>query len=65
MPEWRIISAKLPSNITKSIKFTVAPKACTEGNSIILLNNKYMNFNEIFNILTDLFYYINKICDDK
>ena len=62
MPEWRIISAKLPSNITKSIKFTVAPKACTEGNSIILLNNKYMNFNEIFNILTDLFYYINKIC---
>ena len=61
-PEWRIVSAKLPSNITKNIKFTVAPKSCTEGNSIILLNNRYMKFNEIFNILMDLFYYINKIC---
>ena len=61
-PEWRIVSAKLPSNITKNIKFTVAPKSCTEGNSIILLNNRYMKFNEIFNILMDLFYYVNKIC---
>lgn len=59
--EYKIILASLPPNITKYIKFIPAPKACTEGNSIILLNNSYMNFNEIFNILSDLFYYILKV----
>ena len=58
--EWKLIQHKLPSEILKRIKFTIAPKSCTEGQSILLLNNRYMNFNEIFNILTDLFYYINK-----
>lgn len=60
-PEYKIIQSKLPPNITKYIKFISAPKTCTEGNSIILLNNSYMNFEEIFNILADLFYYIHKI----
>lgn len=61
MPEWRIIQKQLPSNITKYIKYISAPKSCTEGNSIILLNNSYMNFEEIFNLLSDLFYYILKV----
>lgn len=61
IPECKIILTKLPPNITKYIKFIPAPKACTEGNSIILLNNAHMNFEEIFNILSDLFYYIHKI----
>lgn len=61
LPEWKIIRANLPSNITKYIKFTMAPKSCIEGVSIILLNNSYMNFDEIFNLLSDLFYYIYKI----
>ena len=60
-PEWKIIQRGLPSNILKKIKFTIAPKSCQEGNSILLLNNAYMNFDEVFNILTDLFYYIHKI----
>lgn len=59
--EYKIILSKLPQNITKYIKFISAPKACSDGNSIILLNNSYMNFKEIFNILSDLFYYIHKI----
>ncbi len=63
-PEWKIIQRSLPSEILKRIKFTIAPKSCTEGNSILLLNNSYMNFNEIFNILTDLFYYIYKISNE-
>ena len=58
--EWKLIQHKLPSEILKRIKFTIAPKSCTDGQSILLLNNRYMNFNEVFNILTDLFYYINK-----
>lgn len=60
-PEWKIIQKGLPSNILKKIKFTIAPKSCQEGNSILLLNNAYINFDEVFNILTDLFYYIHKI----
>ena len=63
-PEWKIIQRTLPSEILKRIKFTIAPKACTDGNSILLLNNKYMNFDEVFNILTDLFYYIRKVGDE-
>ncbi|MBR5555160.1 transcription-repair coupling factor [bacterium] len=59
--EWKIIRKGLPSNIIKKIKFTIAPKSCQEGNSILLLNNAYMNFDEVFNILIDLFYYIHKI----
>lgn len=59
-PEWKMIQKTLPSEILKRIKFTIAPKACADGQSILLLNNKYMNFNEVFNILIDLFYYINK-----
>lgn len=60
-PEWNIIQRALPGNILKKIKFTLAPKSCEEGNSIILLNNSYMNFDEVFNILTDLFYYMYKV----
>ena len=60
-PEWNIIQKTLPGNILKRIKFTLAPKSCEVGNSIILLNNSYMNFDEVFNILTDLFYYIYKV----
>lgn len=59
--EWRILQQKLERNITKYIKFIIAPKSCTEGNSILLLNTSNLNFEEIFNILTDLFYYIRKV----
>lgn len=58
--EWKMIASHLPSNITKYIKFTLAPKACVEGASIILLDNSTMNFDELFNILSDLFYYIRR-----
>lgn len=60
-PEWSIIQRALPHNISKKIKFTVAPKTCSEGLSILILDTSYVNFNEVFNILTDLFYYIYKV----
>ena len=60
-PEWKIIQPNLPSEILKRIKFTLAPASCQDGVSILLLNNSYMNFNELFNILTDLFYHIHKV----
>jgi transcription-repair coupling factor (superfamily II helicase) len=59
--EWNIIQKNLPSNISKKLKFTIAPKTCTEGVSILILDTSYVNFNEVFNILTDLFYYIYKV----
>lgn len=59
--EWNILASHLDKNITKYIKYTIAPKTCQEGNSILLLNNAILSFKEVFNILADLFYYINKI----
>ena len=62
--EWKIINNSLPFDVKKYIKFIKAPNQCKDGNSILLLNNSDMNFNEIFTILNDLFYYINKVkCD--
>ena len=60
-PEWNMIQKVLPHNISKKIQFTPTPKTCTEGVSILILNTSYVNFNEVFNILTDLFYYIYKV----
>ncbi len=60
-PEWNIIQRILPHNLAKKIKFTLAPKTCQEGASILILDTSYVNFNEVFNILTDLFYYIYKV----
>lgn len=59
--EWNIITANADKNITKYIKFTIAPNTCTEGKSILLLNRTYFNFEELFNILSSLFYHILKI----
>ena len=61
LPEWRIIYSQLTDNLRKNIKFTEAPKSCKDGKSVLLLNNIHVNFDEIFNMLTDLFYYINKV----
>ena len=38
----------------------VKPMETEDGKSIILVNNQYSNFDEIFNILSGLFYDIKK-----
>ena len=58
--EWRILQTRIPRNLTKYIKFTNAPSSCEDAKSILLLNNSVMNFNEVFNILVDLFYDIEE-----
>ncbi len=58
--EWNIIKQGLQKDIAKKLKFTVAPKSCAEGKSIILVNNEYLNFEELFDVLTGLFYYIKE-----
>ena len=52
---------KLPRNITKNVQWTMAPKTCEDATSILLVNNSVMKFNELFNMLYDLFYDIDKI----
>ncbi len=59
--EWNIISSKAEKNITKYIKYTNAPNSCPDGIGILLLNRAYINFEELFNILSNLFYHILKI----
>lgn len=59
--EWLILETELPREITKYIKFTSAPKSVEDTKSILLLNNSVMNFDEVFNILIDLFYDIEEI----
>ena len=58
--EWNILKCNINKNILRSVKFTIAPKACSEGKSILLINSQYFSFEEMFNILTNLFYDIRK-----
>ena len=58
--EWNIIKQGMDKNILRKIKFTVAPKTCEDGKSILLLNNSNMSFEEIFETLSALFYYIKE-----
>ena len=62
--EWNIINKGLEKNILRRVKFTIAPKSCNDGKSILLLNIQNLNFEEIFNILSDLFYYIKETANN-
>ena len=58
--EWNILKPKIDRDILRRVKFTIAPKACNDGKSILLINNEYSTFEEMFNILSSLFYDIKK-----
>lgn len=58
--EWNIIKQKLNKDVLKKIKFTVAPKSCSDGRSIILMNIDYMGFEEIFETLSTMLYNIKE-----
>ena len=47
--------------ITKYLTYSMAPKSCQDGNSILILKSSLMDFDELFNILEDLFYHIDII----
>ena len=58
--EWNLLKSDLDKNILRRVKFTLAPKSCNEGISILLINTEYSDFEEVFNILSSLFYDIKK-----
>ncbi|MBR1775678.1 transcription-repair coupling factor [bacterium] len=62
--EWNVIKQGLNRDISKKLKFTIAPKSCMDGKSIILLNIDYMDFNGIFETLSGLFYYIKETANN-
>ena len=62
--EWSIIQSKLPPQLSRGLKYTIAPATCQDGNSILLLDNRYSDFQEIYNKLTELFTIIQKISNE-
>lgn len=61
--EWNIIKQGLDKDIARKIKFTVAPKTCEDGKSILLVSNRNMTFEEMFDMLMSLFYYIKETAE--
>ena len=59
--EWNILKNQISKEIARRIKYLIAPKTCKDGYSILLINTEYLTFEEIFNILSDLFYDIMKV----
>ena len=59
--EWNIIRLKSNLNITKYFQWIKPQKPDDKVRGVVLMNNKYIDFNETFNILSDLFYHISKI----
>lgn len=58
--ENRIILSKLPFDIKRNIKMVKLPKACKDGEFVLIFNNSHYKFEELFNKLSDLFYHISK-----
>ena len=61
--EWNIIKQGLDKDIARKVKFTVAPKTCEDGKSILLVNIRNLSFEEIFETLMSLFYFIKETAD--
>jgi len=61
MQEWLILKRKIDLNITKYFQWTKPPKTVKDAVGILLMKKDNLSFDEIFNILADLFYYISHI----
>jgi len=61
MQEWMLLKARIESKITKYFKYTVPPKNLKNTKGILLVNKDEDDFDEIFNKLSDLFYYISDV----
>jgi transcription-repair coupling factor (superfamily II helicase) len=59
--EWNILKQNINREVVKKIKYTPAPKSCTEGKSILLMDIDVMPFPEIYETLVTLFYSIKEV----
>lgn len=62
--ELRLIYNKLKFDMKKFIKLVKLPKACQDGEFVMIFNNSHLNFSEIFNMLSNLFYDISGIISE-
>ena len=61
MKEWIILKSKIDNKITKHFTYSTPPKNLAKVKGILLLNKNNDDFDEIFNKLADLFYYISEV----
>lgn len=59
--EWNILKSKIEPKYTKFFTFTPSPKNLNKTKGILLMNKNEDNFDETFNKLADLFYYISEV----
>ena len=59
--EWNILKNKIDFKYTKYFKYTTPLKNQSKVKGIILMNKNEEDFDEIFNKLADLFYYISEV----
>ncbi len=61
MQEWIILKSRIESKITKFFTYSTPPKNLKNTKGILLMNKNEEDFDEIFNKLADLFYYISEV----
>ena len=61
MQEWIILKSKIEAKYTKYFTYTTPPKNLAKTKGILLMNKNEDDFDEIFNKLSDLFYYISEV----
>lgn len=61
MQEWNILKSKIDRKITKYFTYSQPPKSLAGVKGILLMNKDEDDFDEIFNKLADLFYYISEV----
>ncbi len=59
--EWIILKSKIEPKYTKNITYSTPPKNLAKTKGILLVNKNEDDFDEIFNKLADLFYYISEV----
>ncbi len=59
--EWNLLKSKIDYKYTKYFTYTQSPKSLAKVKGILLMNKNEDDFDEIFNKLSDLFYYISEV----
>lgn len=59
--ELKLLLNKIPLDLKRYIKLVQLPKTCKDGEVVMIFNNSHLSFKELFNMLSDLFYYISGI----
>ncbi len=60
MQEWLLLKNKIQTKYTRFFTFSQPPKTLSKVKGVLLMNKNEDDFDEIFNKLADLFYYISE-----